>query len=104
MAAKNSVLGPTMSYPLYLRSAQGRFPFRIETIQNAKVEGQNYFMCHTTSGDARSSTPDHPRRSPPCGSQSLAGTPETTFRHSVVLCSWELRRPYDNPLSAGIIA
>ena len=24
---KNSVLGPTLSYPQYLRSVQGRFPF-----------------------------------------------------------------------------
>ena len=28
MAAKNCVLGTTLSYPPYVRSAQGRFPYK----------------------------------------------------------------------------
>ena len=34
MAAKRSVLGPTLTYPQYLRSAQGRFHFQ----RNKKVD------------------------------------------------------------------
>ena len=39
MTAKMSVLGPTLSYPQYLRSAQGRFPLLIASLHLGTLKG-----------------------------------------------------------------
>ena len=55
MAAKISVIGPTLSYPQYLRSAQGRFPLPSRQRNRGPVESSAVSALGNTHSNSKES-------------------------------------------------